>query len=133
MLKTIPKKWIYKTNETRLSVTLINGSIIELKGADKPDTLRGVGLHYVVLDEFQDMKKDTWVKVLRPTLVTTGGHALFIGTPKSFNLLYDAWILGQPGLRKSKQWASWQFPTIMSPFVPQSEIDSKGVSVFGVR
>lgn len=33
----IPKKWIRKINETTLSITLKNGSRIELKGADKPD------------------------------------------------------------------------------------------------
>jgi len=120
----IPSRWIRRKNETTMTIELINNSIIELKGADKPDTLRGVGLHYVVMDEFQDMKPETWTKVLRPTLATTGGHALFIGTPKAFNHLYDAWILGQDGVKKSGQWKSWQYPTIMSPFVPESEIES---------
>ncbi len=42
-----------------MTIVLKNGSEIALKGADKPDTLRGVALHFVVLDEFQDMKPDT--------------------------------------------------------------------------
>lgn len=42
-----------------MTIVLKNGSEIALKGADKPDTLRGVALHFVVLDEFQDMKADT--------------------------------------------------------------------------
>lgn len=124
LLDAIPPRWIKKINETRMTVRLINGTLIECKGADKPDTLRGVGLHYVVLDEFQDMKPDTWDTVLRPTLASTGGHALFIGTPKSFNHLYDRYIQGQsPTERARGLWYSWQYPTITSPFIPKSEIE----------
>ena len=123
--QSIPRKWIKKLNETTLTITLRNGTKIELKGADKPDTLRGVGLHYLVLDEFQDMREDVWKKVLRPTLASTGGHALIIGTPKSFNLLYELYMKGQDAkLRAAGEWMSWQFPTITSPFIPPAEIEA---------
>lgn len=125
LLDAIPNKWIKKINETRMTIRLVNGTIIECKGADNPDTLRGVGLHFVVLDEFQDMKPDVWTTVLRPTLASTGGHALFIGTPKSFNHLYELYVLGQKeDYIKLLQWESWQYPTITSPFIPKSEIDA---------
>lgn len=120
--ESIPKKWVAKIHETELSIRLVNGSIIECKGADQPDTLRGVGLHYVVLDEFQDMHFDTWTKVIRPTLATTNGDAMFIGTPKAFNHLYEVYTFGQDS--NKAQWASWQFPTISSPFIPQQEIEA---------
>lgn len=121
LLETIPRAWIKKYHTTELWVKLINGSIIELKGADKPDTLRGVGLFYVVLDEFQDMKEDTWTKVLRPTLAKDRGHALFIGTPKGYANLYELHLLGQDPSKP--MWKSWQFPTITSPFIPVEEIE----------
>ncbi|CCG43281.1 phage terminase large subunit family protein [Magnetospirillum molischianum] len=132
LLEAIPRKWIKKLNETSLDITLRNGTMISLRGADKPDTLRGVGLHYLVLDEFQDMREDVWKKVLRPTLASTGGHALIIGTPKAFNLLYELYMLGQrgdtfvnkKGKRVKNHWKSWQFPTITSPFIPKSEIEA---------
>jgi hypothetical protein len=129
----VPKKLIAYNgiNETRMTIRLINGSRIELKGADNPDSLRGVGINFLVLDEAQDMKPDVWETVLRPTLASTGGQVIFIGTPKSFNWLYDLYQLGQRGDtyvdEKGKvvinQWKSWQFPTIMSPFIPRSEIE----------
>ena len=123
LLDALPKKWIKKVNETTLSITLVNGSRIELKGADKADSLRGVGIHFLVLDEFQDMSEETWTQVLRPTLADTGGHAIFIGTPKAYNQLYALYKHGQdPKKVKSGQWESWQFPTITSPFIPMSEI-----------
>lgn len=121
---SIPHNWIKKINETKMVIWLKNGTRIMCKGADDPDTLRGVGLDYVVLDEFQDMHPDTWTKIIRPTLATTGGRATFIGTPKSFNHLYDLFSLGQdPKLIKGRRWQSWQFKTIDSPFVSPEEIE----------
>jgi hypothetical protein len=120
LLDAIPKKWIRKINETSLSVTLINGSRIELKGADKPDSLRGVGIDFLVLDEFQDMTQETWTQVLRPTLSDRRGLAIFIGTPKAYNYLYELYRRGQNDTLPD--WESWQFPTITSPFIPISEI-----------
>lgn len=125
LMDAIPRKWIRKINETSLTVTLINGTRIELKGADKPDSLRGVGIHFLVLDEFQDMHEEVWTLVLRPTLADTGGHAIFIGTPKAYNYLYELYKKGQnPMLKAAGEWESWQFPTITSPFIPVSEIEA---------
>lgn len=79
LVESIPRAWVKKYNETILTITLVNGTKIELKGADNPDSLRGVGIHYLVMDEVQDIDPEAWTKVLRPTLASTGGHALFIG------------------------------------------------------
>lgn len=124
LVSSIPRKWVRKINEAVLTIRLVNGTTIMLKGADKPDTLRGVGLHYLVIDEFQDVKEDLWFKVLRPTLTSTRGNALIIGTPKSFNLLHRLFEMGQNEENQRKgAWHSWQFPTITSPFIPESEIE----------
>jgi intein/homing endonuclease len=127
---SLPKAWARKINETRMVIYLINGSRIHMKGADKPDTLRGVGLHFLVIDEAQDIAADAWWMVLSPTLASTGGRALIIGTPKSYNWLYDVFVLGQRGEMVkdersklvSNEWKSWQFKTITSPFIAPKEI-----------
>lgn len=125
LISSIPKRWIKKINETVMSIRLVNGTTIELKGADNPDSLRGVGIHYLVMDEVQDIDPDAWKKVLRPTLASTGGHALFIGTPKAYNFLYELFALGQkPDNQRLGKWMSWQFPTITSPFIPPEEIEA---------
>lgn len=132
LLDALPAKWIHKINETSMTITLINKTIISLKGADKADSLRGVGLNFIVLDEFQDMSEETWTKVLRPTLADKGGHAIFIGTPKAYNYLYTLYQNGtrgeiykdEKGRNRRNHWMSWQFPTITSPFIPKSEIES---------
>lgn len=124
LLEAIPRRWVKKVNHSIMSIRLINGTIIELKGADRYDTLRGVGLNFVVLDEAQDMKPDVWKKAIRPTLSSTGGHALITGTPKGFNLLYELYKLGQrKDYEASGIWKSWQFATSESPFVPLEEIE----------
>lgn len=125
LLDSLPARWIKRVNETTMSIWLVNGSLIELKGADNPDSLRGVGLHFLVLDEFQDMTEETWTRVLLPTMADKNGHALFIGSPKGFNHFYDIYMLGQDKHNvESGEWQSWQFPTIISPFIPRKEIES---------
>jgi hypothetical protein len=125
LLDALPAKWIKKVNETTLTIVLKNNTRIELKGADNPDSLRGVGVHYLVMDEVQDIDPEAWTKVLRPTLASTGGHALFIGTPKAYNFLHDLYLLGQDATNQAfGRWMSWQFPTITSPFIPKDEIEA---------
>ena len=73
---------------------LINGSTISLKGAEKPNNLRGRALDFVVLDEFADMRPEAWYEVIRPSLSDRLGSALFIGTPKGRNHFYDLYSQG---------------------------------------
>ena len=120
LIHTIPEEYIQKTNETALTIKLINGSTISLKGAEKPNNLRGRALDFVVLDEFADMRPEAWNEVLRPSLSDRQGHALFIGTPKGRNHFYDLWATGING---SEGWQSFQYTTLQGGNVPQHEID----------
>ena len=118
---SIPSGYISKKHETELKMTLRNGSTIALKGADNYDSLRGVGLDFIVLDEFADMHPDAWFHVLRPTLSDTGGRALFIGSPKGRNHFYDLWTRGIDG---ADGWDSFQYTTLDGGYVPTEEIES---------
>lgn len=112
--------WVQKHNETELTLTLKNGSTICLKGADNYDSLRGVGLDFIVLDEFADIDPQAWYETLRPTLSDKGGKALFIGTPKGIgNWSYE---LYQNSTNDPTTWSSHQFTTIEGGNVPESEI-----------
>ena len=119
MLKdqVIKHKWAKKINDSDLSIMLKNNSIIQLKGADNEQSLRGVGLNFIVLDEFADIKPNAWYEVLRPTLSDTKGSALFCGSPKGFNFAYDLYS------RKDKEWKSFKFTTIEGGQVDQEEIE----------
>lgn len=121
LISQIPPEYIAKTNETSLKLSLLNGSTISLKGAEKPDNLRGRSLDFVVLDEFADMRPQAWSEVLRPSLSDRIGSALFIGTPKGRNHFYDLYGKGIDG---DDGWRAYQYTTIQGGNVPPSEIES---------
>src|SRR5262245_38473073 len=114
-------KWVFgDPNESRLEMQLLGGSQIALKGADKPNALRGRGLRGVVFDEFATMKPETWTEAIRPALADHRGWAVFIGTPQSFNHLHELFIRGQS---REPGYASWQFKTVdgaVEPWGPLS-------------
>ena len=113
-------KWIKRINESDLSIRLVNDSLISLRGADNEDSMRGVGLNFVVLDEFSDIDQKAWYEVLRPTLSDTGGSALFCGTPKGIgNWAYDIF---QHSKIDVDNWQSFQYTTIEGGQVPAEEI-----------
>jgi Terminase large subunit, T4likevirus-type, N-terminal len=108
-------------NESELRVDLRTGAEIRLFGAEDPNSLRGRGLRFVVLDEFADMKVQAWTESLRPALSDYKAPALFIGTPRSYNHFHDLYERGQNPQRPT--WASWQYKTIENPFIDPQEIE----------
>jgi len=110
-----------KVNESRLEIELINGSKIFLKGADRPDTMRGVSLSGAVLDEFGTMRSPeaVWNEVLRPALSDQLGWAIFISSPKGRNHFYDLYNLA----KEYDDWNSWQFTTLQGGYVLESEVE----------
>ena len=113
---------IKQAHENTAVLTLINGRRISIKGADRPDTLRGVGLSDVVLDEYAFMKPDVWELIIQPALARTEGRALFIGTPDGKNHFYE---LHQKGLTHPagyEDWQSWTFETLSNPTLSPKEI-----------
>lgn len=117
--KLLSINWVKKVNEQDLTLELVNGSEISLRGADNYDSLRGVGLNFLVLDEAADIDKEAWYEVLRPTLSDTGGHALFLGTPKGMNWFKEIY----DNFTTKKNWMSFQFTTIDGGNVPAEEVE----------
>lgn len=118
--KLMDLRWAKKINESELTILLKNGSTISLKGADNYDSLRGVGLDYLVMDEFADIDPEAFYEVLRPTLADKEGGALFIGTPKGKNWAYDLFCQHEA----DTDWASWQFTTLQGGNVKPEEIEA---------
>jgi hypothetical protein len=116
--KLTKHKWIKKTNNSDLSILLRNGSQISLRGADNENSLRGVGLDFLVMDEFADVKEHAWYEVLRPTLSDKNGSALFCGTPRGYgNWSYNLFT------KEDNNWASFQFTTLDGGQVSANEIE----------
>lgn len=121
---SVDRTQVRRIYDSDLSIHFKNGAVIQCKGADNPDSLRGVALDRVCMDEFQDMAEEAWQEAVRPTLASTGGIALIIGTPKSYNYLYQLYSKGVSDAPQDAGWKSWQFPTISSPFIPDSEVEA---------
>ena len=119
LLDLLEPEWILKKNEVELEVTLLNNTEISLKGAENEDSLRGVGLDYVVLDEYASMKSNVWNEIIRPMLTDTKGRALFIGTPQGKNSLYELW---QKGQEHKDNFSSYLYHTIDNPAIDESEV-----------
>lgn len=121
LLKELGRDVIKGTVENTATATLINGRTIKLKGSDRPDTLRGSGLSFVVLDEYAFMKPDVWEEILMPTLADVEGSALFIGTPDGKNHFYD--IYKQASEDPSEKWDSWHFNSTDNPILNKEVIE----------
>jgi phage terminase large subunit len=118
--KLLDLNWVKRTNESDLSIELVNGSKIYLRGADNYDSLRGVGLDFVVFDEFAMIDEKAWTEVIRPTLSDTGGSALFISTPMGQgNWAYD---LYQKQWEDPDNWQSFQYTSLDGGRIPEEEI-----------
>lgn len=133
LLMDLGRDVIANSHVNNMDITLINGAKIYVRGSDRPDTLRGVSLTFLVLDEVADIKADTWEKVLRAALSDKKGRALFIGTPKGRNWFYDMYNLGLSG--DDEEWKSWHFTTKDNPLIDPKEIEGarKTLSSFAFK
>ena len=102
-------------------VTLPNGGFVAVRSADNPDSLRGEGLDFVVMDECAFMQREAWTEAIRPALSDRQGKALFISTPKGRNWFWEAYMRGVNG---EEGWESWTFPTSSNPYIEPAEIEA---------
>lgn len=124
---------IKSSHINNLQLTLINGTTISLKGADRPETMRGVSLKFLVMDEYADMKPSVWEQILRPALADQKGHAMFIGTPMGRNHFYDLYQYGALG--DDPTYKAWHFTSYDNPLLDPEEIDvaKKSMSSYAFR
>ena len=114
--------WIENINESNMTITIKKtGSKISLKGCDAYDSLRGVGLDFLILDEFADIEEKAWTEVLRASVSDTEGDVLMCGSPKGYgNWSYRMYLKGQQG---DTEWDSFQFTTLQGGMVSKEEIE----------
>lgn len=118
LAEVVPTAAIFKKNETELKIELKNGSSIHLKGADNPDSLRGVRIDLCIFDEvaFIDKWDEVW-KVVRPTLADSKASCWFISTPNGFNHFKEL------SEKTGTDWVYFHFTSYDNPYIPKEEID----------
>jgi predicted phage terminase large subunit-like protein len=124
---------ITSSHVNNLQIKLVNGITIALKGADRPETMRGVSLYYLVMDEYADMKPEVWEQILRPALADLKGDALFIGTPMGRNHFYD--LHQYASLSGDESWEGYHFTSYDNPLLDEEEINAakNSMSAFSFR
>ncbi len=116
-----------------LQLKLVNGATISLKGADRPETMRGVSLKFLVMDEYADMKPEVFEQILRPALADQEGGAMFIGTPMGRNHFYELYKYAELG--DDETFKAWHFTSYDNAFLKHSEINfaKKSMSSYAFR
>ena len=120
--------FIHRENTNDGWIELVTGRRIYIKGADNPDSLRGLGMSYIVLDEYADMKANIWDEIVEPALMDYEGEALFIGTPKGKNHFYKMFmraleyqqdVAGDPYC----MYEAFHFKSTDNPYLNERELD----------
>ena len=112
-------------NEVDRRIELESGGSISVRSADNPDSLRGVGLDGVVIDEAAFCNQETWTEALRPALADKQGWAMFISTPCGQNWFYDLWNRAQT----ADDMGAWQRSTSDNPIIPPSELEAAKIEL----
>lgn len=128
----IPEELIIKKNDNELILEIrstVEGknSIIEFKGSDKEDSLRGAGLKGIVLDEYAFQKEHIWNKIVSPMLIQTRGWAMFITTPNGvanhFKAFWDHAV--ELESKKDKDWKTFHFTSYDNPMIKKEDLDKE--------
>lgn len=129
----IPKAMIIKKNDNELILEIMTSipgknSIIEFKGSDNENSLRGAGLKGVVLDEYAFQKEYVWDKIVSPMLVQTNGWALFITTPNGvanhFKKFWDN-AIAEEAVEGNKIWKTFHFTSYDNPLIKKENLDAE--------
>jgi hypothetical protein len=109
-------------------IELVSGRRIYIRGADNPDSLRGIALHFVVLDEYADMRENVWSEIIEPALMDYQGKAVFIGTPKGKNHFYKLFMHALHYVHADHpdddrpMYEAFHFKSGDNPFLPRNEL-----------
>lgn len=123
LTKRIPQAYIKRKNNQMMYMELKNGSVIQVKTAEDPDSLRGPGIDLLIIDEAAMIKQEDFWETISPTLSDKwhDGRALIISTPKGYNWFYDLFQQA----KKDDEWDYFQFTTLEGGNVTPEEIEKK--------
>ncbi len=124
MKAQITNKNFFKANETKLTLTLPTGAIIQFKSAEKPDNLYGDDVYAAVFDEFTRAREEAWF-ALRSTLTKTNGRCKFIGNVKGKkNWGYRLALKAKAGEQNFKHFKITAYDAVAEGLLSLEEIES---------
>ena len=126
-----PHHWMVEVWETDKMIETINGGIIEVRSADDPDALVGVGLDMVLITEAGRIAKleEVWANIEMRLMSPgrgpngTGGIALINSVPRGRNFFYRMYRWGQKeDPYYDPDWESWNFPSFSNPYLTAKDV-----------
>jgi len=81
----VPDAWLERFVEDEMQIWLKNGSLVQIVGTDKLDSVRGANVKGAVFSEYAISKPQSWTELIEPMLLENGGWAVFVYTPKGQN------------------------------------------------
>ncbi len=120
ILKFIPSNYVQQISARWLTITLKNGSTINMKSAENLDGLRGFTLDWVIIDEAAYCSEEVW-KILQPELAVRKGRAWIISSPWTKGWLFDLYRMED---LDPKRYKSFHFISTDSPYYDQEEAES---------
>ena len=109
----------YKENRGNNYFEFSNGSLIEFKSADNPQSLRGSGLNILWMDEAAFIRDEEAWQVIRPALSDKNGHLITTTTPDGKNWFYDE-FWGKDAMKDTDQ-SRVEYRSIDNPHFPKKE------------
>ena len=108
----------YQYNKTERKIEFANGTLVQFKTADDPQSLRGAGLDILWIDEaaFID-SADAWL-VVAPALADKEGIVITTTTPHGKNWFYEEFFAG-PALDDELQFRV-EYTSIDCPYFPRA-------------
>lgn len=117
----VPKRFMkVQPSETELNIRLVNGASIWVLGMDKPERVEGQPWDGGVLDEFGNMKPQTWTAHVRPALSDRRGWCDFVGVPEGRNHYYELDLAAAADT--SGDWGRYHW--VSADILPASEIEA---------
>ena len=108
-----------KENRGAMTFEFPNGSLIEFKSSDDPQSLRGAGLDILWMDEAAFIRSEEPWQVMRPALSDKQGLLITTTTPDGKNWFYDE-FWNKDSLADPNQ-GRVEYRSIDNPYFPKSE------------
>lgn len=118
-----------KPNDTLMKMPIVNGSLFQIGGSDRPDSLRGGNPKLFIFSEWAEQDPYTW-DVVEPILKENGGIAVFNTTPKGDNharALFEyaknnpLWHVELLTAKDTKLWTPQQLEDILKDIIKRFE------------
>jgi len=119
-------KDLFKVNNSAREINSKHNSRLELKSAENPHSLIGIGLDLLIIDEAARIPEKIYTQNLRPTLSDKNGRVLFISTPFGLNWFYQTYNKGVAG---NTGYYSSHASTSDNPLIASAEIEEAKLNI----